>query len=29
MVTYYYKDNQKKLLSRSKRDAIANDIKSK
>lgn len=29
MVTYYYKDNQKKLLSRSKRDAIATDIKSK
>lgn len=29
MVTYYYKDNQKKLLSRGKRDAIANDIKSK
>lgn len=29
MVTYYYKDNQKKLLSRGKRDAIASDIKSK
>ena len=29
MVTFYYKDNQKKLLSKNKRDAIAEDIKEK
>lgn len=29
MVTYYYKDNQKKLLAKNKRDAISTDIKNK
>lgn len=29
MVTYYYKDNEKKLLQKDKRDAIARDVKEK